>query len=259
MLIPEPERRPVDDWKTAEHNAAAWMRHWGFTDATVTPAGADGGIDIRSRKALGQVKFQGAAVGRAELQRLVGARMRGEQQLFFFTGSAYSAPALAYGEAMDIALFQYDPWGRMKAANKPASAVIASAKRERKSAQPSTPLRIKLTVNKPAAAVPASAERERKSAQPSTPLHKIKLTAKEERAYSLGCGTVSFGCGSFLVTGAIIALVQTSEDRLLNTVILVVGVYFLLLCYFALRQGIRPSQSPSPASQDAESVGQGEN
>ncbi|MGY1580899.1 restriction endonuclease [Streptomyces sp. MN13] len=84
-----PARRPVRSWQEAERNAAAWMRHWGYHDAAARPGGADGGVDVRSARALGQVKFQAHAVGRPELQRLFGARGRHmDRQLLFLPAAA---------------------------------------------------------------------------------------------------------------------------------------------------------------------------
>ena len=77
--------RSPDD---AEQVAAEWMRHLGFGDARCTGAGTDGGVDVRSREAVAQVKAQLTPVGRPELQALYGvARSEGCQPLFF------SAPA----------------------------------------------------------------------------------------------------------------------------------------------------------------------
>ncbi|MEU9305864.1 restriction endonuclease [Streptomyces sp. NPDC048269] len=116
-----PARRQIQSWQDAEHNAAAWMRHWGFRDAQAKPGGADGGIDVRSRHALGQVKYQAAAVGRPELQNLFGARGRDmDKQLLFFTGSSYATTALQYADTNDIALFVYALDGAMVPVNKVA-------------------------------------------------------------------------------------------------------------------------------------------
>lgn len=119
-----PARRQIQSWQDAEHNAAAWMRHWGFSDAQAKPGGADGGIDVRARRALGQVKYQAAAVGRPELQNLFGARGRDmHKQLFFFTGSRYAATGIEYADTNDIALFVYALDGAMTPVNKVARRV----------------------------------------------------------------------------------------------------------------------------------------
>ncbi|MGW6855607.1 restriction endonuclease [Streptomyces xanthophaeus] len=126
---PRPERRPVRTWQDAEHNAAAWMRHWGYLDAIAQPGGADGGVDVRSARALGQVKYQGAAVGRPELQRLFGARgQRLERQLLFFTGSSYTTTAIDYALQNGIALFVYGLDGSMTALNAPARRITDAAR-----------------------------------------------------------------------------------------------------------------------------------
>ncbi|GGU23770.1 restriction endonuclease [Streptomyces daghestanicus] len=124
---PPPARRPVQSWQEAEHNAAAWMRHWGYRDALARPGGSDGGVDVRARRALGQVKYQGAAVGRPELQRLFGARGRAfDKDLLFFTGSSYTATALAYADENGIALFVYGLDGSMAPVNAPARRIAAA-------------------------------------------------------------------------------------------------------------------------------------
>jgi len=116
-----PARRAVRTWQDAERNAAAWMRHWGYPDADARPGGPDGGVDVRSARALAQVKFQAHAVGRPELQRLFGARGRNmDRQLLFFTGSDYTATAVAYAAEQDIALFVYGLDGSMTPVNAPA-------------------------------------------------------------------------------------------------------------------------------------------
>ena len=60
----------------AELNAAAKMRSWGFVDATSATGGSDGGIDVRSRQALAQVKWRG---GVARSQTCSGCTGRGGQ------------------------------------------------------------------------------------------------------------------------------------------------------------------------------------
>ncbi|WP_237519817.1 restriction endonuclease [Streptomyces sp. HUCO-GS316] len=111
----------VSSWQQAELNAARWMRHWGYADATARPGGPDSGVDVRAAGALGQVKYQAAQVGRPELQRFVGARPRGSNaQLIFFTGSDYAPTAVAYAEEWSIALFKYGLDGMMTPVNAPA-------------------------------------------------------------------------------------------------------------------------------------------
>ncbi|MFD8348143.1 restriction endonuclease [Streptomyces coelicoflavus] len=113
-----PQPMQISSWQQAELNAARWMRHWGYADATSRPGGPDSGIDVRATGALGQVKYQAALVGRPELQRFVGARPYGSNaQLIFFTGSDYASTAAAYAQEWNIALFRYHLDGAMTPVN----------------------------------------------------------------------------------------------------------------------------------------------
>ncbi|WP_307177956.1 restriction endonuclease [Streptomyces africanus] len=123
-----PQPMQISSWQQAERNAARWMRHWGYADATARPGGPDSGIDVRATGALGQVKYQAAQVGRPELQRFVGARPRGSTaQLIFFTGSGYTATAVAYAQEWNIALFTYRLDGTMTPVNEAARRIHRSS------------------------------------------------------------------------------------------------------------------------------------
>ncbi|MFJ4538121.1 restriction endonuclease [Streptomyces tibetensis] len=132
-----PQPTQISSWQQAELNAARWMRHWGFADATARPGGPDSGIDVRATGALGQVKYQAAQVGRPELQRFVGARPYGSTaQLIFFTGSNYAATAVAYAREWNIALFTYRLDGAMTPVNdsarrihRPSASTVPTAAR----------------------------------------------------------------------------------------------------------------------------------
>ncbi|WP_338077062.1 restriction endonuclease [Cellulomonas hominis] len=120
--------------RQAEQMAAAAMRSMGFADAQETPVGPDGGVDVRSRRAIAQVKFRGAQTGRADVQRLVGARGREVLDLFFFTIAGYSARAVEYATEMDVALFTYDPTGALSPHSPAAVRHLQAA------ARPATPV-----------------------------------------------------------------------------------------------------------------------
>jgi len=103
------------------------MRHLGFDDARCTGAGTDGGVDVRSRAAVAQVKAQLTPVGRPELQALYGvARSEGRQPLFFSLMS-YTAAALAWADEVGMALFRFDHAGMVEPVNGPAGALLAAA------------------------------------------------------------------------------------------------------------------------------------
>ncbi|MEI4745879.1 restriction endonuclease [Rhodococcus erythropolis] len=109
----------------AELNAAEAMKAWGFGDAVATTGGADGGIDVRSKRALAQVKWKGGVTGRPDIQNLYGARGMGDELLFFFSASGYSDQAVVYADQVGISLFTYDPIGAVEAANKVARDFLA--------------------------------------------------------------------------------------------------------------------------------------
>jgi hypothetical protein len=116
--------RSPDD---AEQVAAEWMRHLGFGDARCTPTGTDGGVDVRSREAVAQVKAQLTPVGRPELQALYGvARSEGRQPMFFSLMS-YTAAARGWADEVGMALFRFDHSGAVEAVNPAAETLVAVA------------------------------------------------------------------------------------------------------------------------------------
>ncbi|MBE7194404.1 MAG: restriction endonuclease [Gordonia polyisoprenivorans] len=128
----------IRDATAAEQNAAERMRELGFTDARVTPGGADNGIDVIAANALAQVKWRGAQVPRADIQRLFGARgHRQDVALLFFAASGFSKAAVECADELGVMLFSYDPdgsitpHGRHAAAHQlPAASAPAAEPRE---------------------------------------------------------------------------------------------------------------------------------
>jgi hypothetical protein len=111
----------ITDFHEAELNAESVLRCWGFADAKATTGGADGGIDVRSKAALAQVKWKGGAAGRPEIQNLVGASGNDRhKQLFFFAASSFTKTAVEYANQVDVRLFIYDPLGKVEPANERA-------------------------------------------------------------------------------------------------------------------------------------------
>lgn len=104
--------------KQAELNAAAQMISWGYLDAASPLHGADGGIDVRSSKALAQVKFRGVKAGRPEIQNLYGAAAgESSKALMFFDFKGYSPQAVEYANQMGIGLYVYDTSGAVSGVN----------------------------------------------------------------------------------------------------------------------------------------------
>jgi len=131
--------RSPDD---AEQVAAEWMRHLGFGDARCTGAGTDGGVDVRSREAVAQVKAQLSPVGRPELQALYGvARSEGRRPLFFSLMS-YTAAALVWADEVGMALFRFDHAGAVEAVNAAGETLLAAAGGPELAPPPAWPVRL---------------------------------------------------------------------------------------------------------------------
>ncbi|WP_181062474.1 restriction endonuclease [Nocardia cyriacigeorgica] len=115
----------------AEENAAVQMRSLGYEDARVTERGADGGIDVRATGAVAQVKWRAGQVGRPELQRLFGARgKRYDLRLFFFAAAPFTAHAIEYADDVEMALFTYDPTGRVTPVNATATKILVEVRKK---------------------------------------------------------------------------------------------------------------------------------
>ncbi|WP_100350487.1 restriction endonuclease [Luteimicrobium subarcticum] len=83
----------IGTWQEAEAAAAHFMRQYlGCTDATTTARGSDGGLDIRARGAVAQVKHHARPVGRPDIQRLVGPRRSAASSCRNVGGPAADAP-----------------------------------------------------------------------------------------------------------------------------------------------------------------------
>jgi hypothetical protein len=117
--------RQIENWEQAEKNAAALMNALGY-DAEVTPPGADEGIDVRSTKALAQVKYEKTKTSRPALQQLYGARAFEHQgnrkhtpkELWCFSLTGYTKTALEYANRNSILLFTYALNGEPTPVNK---------------------------------------------------------------------------------------------------------------------------------------------
>ncbi len=97
----------VSGWELAEDLAAEHLRSLGFRDALRTPVGSDGGFDVEGRGVVAQVKYRAAAVGRPDVQRLVGANRHGARPVFY-ARAGYSQSAIDYAGQTGVALFVLD-------------------------------------------------------------------------------------------------------------------------------------------------------
>ncbi|MEV0794015.1 restriction endonuclease [Kribbella sp. NPDC050459] len=122
-----PVQRLIRDARDAELVAAEWMRFLGFADATVTPVGADAGIDIEASKAVAQVKMEAVPTGRPALQQLHGAAVAVGKRGLFFSLAGYTPQASAWAEQVGIPLFRFDLQGVPEPVNSSAGVLLADA------------------------------------------------------------------------------------------------------------------------------------
>jgi tetratricopeptide (TPR) repeat protein len=110
QVRPKPKDRLIRKWDDAELVALEWMIYFGFTDAKKTKGGSDEGVDLRSIKAVAQVKFQGAHTPRTDIQLLHSAMTR-EKKLGIFFSLGYRRTAIDFANSQEIALFEFDLQG----------------------------------------------------------------------------------------------------------------------------------------------------
>lgn len=207
--------------KAAEENAAQKMQELGYLDARTTGGSADAGIDVRSRRAIAQVKWQGAVTSRPDLQRLFGARgMREDWDMLFFSAAGYSKHAVEYADECGICLFTYDPLGTLSASNDRAEELIAEA--QTRAQKPTEIVRLG-PPRKPASltdsdgeagtiklgATPRSLE-----AQRNYELRKDRRELEEKQLEERAEGCAGVGCGLVLILIALIGMVFTLKNLL---------------------------------------------
>ncbi|MBT1194040.1 MULTISPECIES: restriction endonuclease [Rhodococcoides] len=101
-------------WQAAEELACKWMRRHGYTDAKLTAGGADGGIDVLSRRAVAQVKHHAKPVGISEMQRIHGIAASTRKKALFFSASGFTPKALAWAKKHRIECYTYPKVTRVK-------------------------------------------------------------------------------------------------------------------------------------------------
>ena len=94
-----------------EEVCAEWMRWFGFWDATRTPMGADGGIDIAAWNAVAQAKFWSRQVSPATVRDLNGVRAAQNVQyaLVFANHPGFSKKAREFALRTGVDLFVFEP------------------------------------------------------------------------------------------------------------------------------------------------------
>ena len=118
----------VTEWRHAEELARDFMRWLGYVDAELTNEGADGGVDVRSRGAIGQVKMHSNGVRRSDIQALVGeAAVQKRTPLFFAMN--YSKEAITWSNENSIAIFKFSRSGDVVAVSDSALRLEARSRK----------------------------------------------------------------------------------------------------------------------------------
>lgn len=113
-----PPTRYIADANDAEHAAADFMRWLGFLDAQATAVGPDGGVDVWSSDAIGQVKDYGKPIGRPEVQQHLGVAIgEGNKLPIFFARSGYTPQALQWADERNMPLYEFDLAGSWQVSN----------------------------------------------------------------------------------------------------------------------------------------------
>lgn len=109
--------------RDAEEAARQWMASHGFADASLTSRGADGGVDIRAEGAVAQVKAEIRPTGRPAIQQLCGVAWTERLEPLFFSLGGYTAEAIEWSDAAEVALFVFDLSGEVAPFNQHAESV----------------------------------------------------------------------------------------------------------------------------------------
>lgn len=125
-----PTNMPIYSWQEAERLAQKWMFYFGYHDSKLTRAGADGGIDVNSSRAVAQVKYENTKTGRPVIQALAGEAHNQGKEALFFSLSGYTKGATEWAEEsrIGVALFQYDQSGNIECSNSASRQIMKIAK-----------------------------------------------------------------------------------------------------------------------------------
>jgi hypothetical protein len=77
------------------------------TDVTLTPAGPDGGVDVRSVEAVAQVKMEAKPIGRPTIQQTYGIAVAEGRRPLVFSISGFTSEAVEWAELAHVACWAF--------------------------------------------------------------------------------------------------------------------------------------------------------
>ena len=111
----------------AELLVAKWMQYLGATDAQATAFTGDGGIDVKSRRYIAQVKNYSGAVPIASVREFQGVASVHSCRPLFFTSGQYPDSVVQFADLISMPLFRYSAEaGTLIASNASATSILSS-------------------------------------------------------------------------------------------------------------------------------------
>jgi hypothetical protein len=138
--VARPSPRVIRSPRDAEEAAANWCRWLGFADAELTSHGSDGGVDVRGRSLVAQVKAHMVPIGRPDLQKLYGVATAERALAVFFSLMAYTREALQWADQVGMALFRFNHAGEAEPENEYAAAMFDRAEQQEPRPAETTPI-----------------------------------------------------------------------------------------------------------------------
>lgn len=140
-VVSRPEPKLIRSPWEAEEVAAEWLRWFGFDDAKSTGVGPDGGVDVRGKALVAQVKMHMVPIGRPDLQRLHGIAVTEGAVSVFFSLTDYTRDAKEWADQVRMALFRFSQVGEAEPVNGYAEVLAQRAEqRQPRPASQRTPM-----------------------------------------------------------------------------------------------------------------------
>jgi hypothetical protein len=125
MPVPRLIKTPQD----AETLARDILAALGFVGVGLTTEGRDGGVDVRGRDVVAQVKLEGVKTDAPRVQALSGVALHEGRQAAFFSLAGYTSAAVAWAEKAGVALFEFDYAGGVEARSQAAGRLLLTGSR----------------------------------------------------------------------------------------------------------------------------------